>query len=398
MQINLKDIKLYCGSLEGDRPPVRPIFDEQICSFWEETSRLLLHDKAVRAYPDVTTFAFFCRRGNIKRLSEQYKNQGNRLGRGVSFHIAPSNVPINFAYTLVMGLLAGNSCIVKASSKDFVQTRLVTEAMNRVLMQEAYASLRPYVTVVSYPRERQDMTEALSEDCNLRIIWGGDQTIQAVRRAPLPPRALELTFADRYSLAVLDATAVLKADLPQLAQDFYNDTYLYDQNACSSPRLIYWLGKREIVTKAQAVFWQAIWENIRERYPVEPVVAVDKLLAVCRTGIEMPGSKHEAMRDNRIVRVEVPEMTEKLPNWRAAGGLFHEYVSENLEDLTVLADEHCQTVAYYGLQPEVIQDFVCERGLYGVDRIVPVGRTSEMGVIWDGQDFISSMSRMVALS
>lgn len=398
MQINLKDIKLYCGSLEGDRPPVRPIFDEQICSFLEETSRLLLHDKAVRAYPDVTTFAFFCRRGNIKRLSEQYKNQGNRLGRGVSFHIAPSNVPINFAYTLVMGLLAGNSCIVKASSKDFVQTRLVTEAMNRVLMQEAYASLRPYVTVVSYPRERQDMTEALSEDCNLRIIWGGDQTIQAVRRAPLPPRALELTFADRYSLAVLDATAVLKADLPQLAQDFYNDTYLYDQNACSSPRLIYWLGKREIVTKAQAVFWQAIWENIRERYPVEPVVAVDKLLAVCRTGIEMPGSKHEAMRDNRIVRVEVPEMTEKLPNWRAAGGLFHEYVSENLEDLTVLADEHFQTVAYYGLQPEVIQDFVCERGLYGVDRIVPVGRTSEMGVIWDGQDFISSMSRMVALS
>lgn len=398
MQINLKDIKLYCGSLEGDRPPVRPIFDEQICSFLEETSRLLLHDKAVRAYPDVTTFAFFCRRGNIKRLSEQYKGQGSRLGRGVAFHIAPSNVPINFAYTLVMGLLAGNSCIVKATSKDFVQTGLVTEAMNRVLMQEAYASLRPYVTVISYPRERQDVTEALSGACNLRIIWGGDQTIQAVRRAPLPPRALELTFADRYSLAVLDAAAVLKADLPQLAQDFYNDTYLYDQNACSSPRLIYWLGKREIVTKAQAVFWQAIWENIRDRYPVEPVVAVDKLLAVCRTGIEMPGSKHEAMRDNRIVRVEVPEMTGKLPNWRAAGGLFHEYVSENLEDLTVLADEHCQTVAYYGLQPEAIQDFVCERGLYGVDRIVPVGRTAEMWVIWDGQDFILSMSRMVALS
>ena len=396
MQINLKDIKLYCGSLEGDRPPVRPIFDEQICSFLEETSRLLLHDKAVRAYPDVTTFAFFCRRGNIKRLSEQYKNQGNRLGRGVSFHIAPSNVPINFAYTLVMGLLAGNSCIVKASSKDFVQTRLVTDAMNRVLMQEAYASLRPYVTVVSYPRERQDVTAALSAGCNLRIIWGGDQTIQAVRRAPLPPRALELTFADRYSLAVLDAAAVLNANLTQLAQDFYNDTYLYDQNACSSPRLIYWFGKREIVTKAQSLFWQAVWANIRERYPVEPVVAVDKLISVCRTGVEVPGSKYESMTDNRIVRIEIPELTKQLLDLRAAGGLFHEYVAETLDPLVALTDEHCQTISYYGLELGKLQEFVCQHGLYGVDRIVPVGRTAEMGPVWDGQDFILSMSRIIA--
>ena len=395
MQINLQGVEIYCGSLEGERPRVRPIFDEQVCSFLEETSKLLLGDKAVRAYPDVTTFAFFCRKGNIKRLSGQYTGQGHRLGRGVAFHIAPGNVPINFAYTLVMGLLAGNSCIVKASSKDFVQTRLVTEAMNRVLAQEAYASLRPYITVIAYPRERQDVTEALSAACNLRIIWGGDQTIQAVRRAPLPPRALELTFADRYSLAVLDSEAVLKANLPQLAQDFYNDTYLYDQNACSSPRLIYWLGARETVTEAQRIFWQAVWENMKERYTVEPVVAVDKLISVCRTGVELNGSRHEPMTDNRIVRIEVPELTAQLPGLRAAGGLFHEYVAESLDCLATLADEHCQTISYYGVEPGRLQDFVCQRGLYGVDRIVPVGRTAEMGLVWDGQDFILSLSRIV---
>lgn len=398
MQINLKGIKTYCGSLGGEHPQVLPVFDERVCSFLDETSKLLLRNKSVRTYPDVTTFAFFCRKGNISRLAKRYENEGKRLGRGVSFHIAPGNVPINFAYTLVMGLLAGNVCIVKASSKDFVQTRLVTEAMCQVLAHEDYASLRPYITIIAYSRDRQDVTEALSAACNVRIIWGGDQTIRSVRQAPLPPRALELTFADRYSLAVLEAAEVLKADPSQLAKDFYNDTYLYDQNACSSPHLIYWLGERTTVDKARDTFWQAVWENIQNRYSLEPVVAVDKLLAVCCTGIEMPGSKYGAVHDNRIVCVNVPELTAQLPDLRGAGGFFHEYVSDSLEGLGVLADEHCQTISYYGLQPERLQDYICQQGLYGVDRIVPIGRTAEMGVVWDGQDFILSLSRMVSLT
>lgn len=39
----------------------------------------------------------------------------------------------------------------------------------------------------------------------MRVIWGGDATIKEIRRAALLPRATEITFADRYSLAVIDA-------------------------------------------------------------------------------------------------------------------------------------------------------------------------------------------------
>ena len=39
-------------------------------------------------------------------LKKEYKkDESLRLGRGIIFHIAPSNVPINFAYSLVAGLL-----------------------------------------------------------------------------------------------------------------------------------------------------------------------------------------------------------------------------------------------------------------------------------------------------
>ena len=60
-------------------------------------------------------------------------------------------------------------------------------------------------------------------------------TIAEMRKSPLPPRAKEITFADRHSILVLNADAVLKAEnIDRLAQDFYNDTFFSDQNACRS--------------------------------------------------------------------------------------------------------------------------------------------------------------------
>ena len=43
----------------------------------------------------------------------------NKLGVGLIFHITPSNIPTNFAYSFIFGLLTGNSNIVKVPSKNF---------------------------------------------------------------------------------------------------------------------------------------------------------------------------------------------------------------------------------------------------------------------------------------
>ena len=52
-----------------------------------------------------------------------------RLGRGCVFHISPSNVPVNYAYSLVVGLLTGNTNIVRISSKDFPQVEIINKLM-----------------------------------------------------------------------------------------------------------------------------------------------------------------------------------------------------------------------------------------------------------------------------
>ena len=393
------DVQLLCG---GDCMRARPLppFAEPVLAFLSDLGAALLKDRQAKAYPDVVTFAFFCRRANLEALKKEYDGQADdRLGRGLTFHIAPSNVPINFAYSLVAALLAGNACVVKASSQDFVQTRIVCRAME-TLFQGDHAVMADYVNVVIYPRERQNITEEYSAMCDARIIWGGDETVRRVRAAAMPPHAVEITFPDRYSLLVIAPEAVLAMDdkqLLQTAQGFYNDTYLTDQNACTSPRLVYWLGEGEAVKSAQERFWNAVLSYVQPRYPVEPVVSVDKLTAAYRAAISLPGAKVWPMADNTIVRVQVDSLTQDIDEHRCAGGFFIEYGAETLDALVPVVKRKYQTLSYIGVDKEMLGRFVVENGLRGIDRIAPVGHTMDFALTWDGHDLIRSLSRRISV-
>ncbi|MBP3651065.1 MAG: acyl-CoA reductase [Clostridia bacterium] len=388
---------LLCGGDWEKAQPLAP-FAEEVLSFLSDLSALLMKTPAARPYPDVITFAFFCRRAHLEQLRSQYQDAlDNRLGRGLSFHIAPSNVPINFAYSLVAALLAGNACVVKASSQDFPQTRIVCAAMKQLLGGD-HQSLQDHMNVIIYPRERQDITEQLSAACDSRIIWGGDETVRRVRSAPLAPHANEVTFPDRYSLLAIRAEAVLQMDDKQLekaAQGFYNDTYLTDQNACTSPRLLYWLGSGDPLQQAQDRFWNAVRSYAASRYSLEPVVAVDKLTAAYRAALQLPGSRIVPMADNLAVRIQLASLSGEIEENRCAGGFFLEYAAETLDDLIPVVKRKYQTLSYLGLNPDELRRFVRDNRLTGIDRIAPVGSTMDFSLTWDGIDLIRTLSRVI---
>lgn len=389
------NVNWLCGGDYAAAKPLKP-FAEPVLSFLADVGTALLKDRQAKAYPDVVTFAFFCRRANLEALKAPYTGMENRIGRGLSFHIAPSNVPINFAYSLVAALLAGNACIVKASSQDFAQTRIVCQAM-KALLEAEHAALAPYVNVCIYPREQQAVTEAFSAQCDARVIWGGDETVRRVRAAALQPRAVEIAFADRYSLLAVNAESVLAMDetaLAKTAQGFFNDTYLTDQNACTSPRLIYWLGDKEQTKSAQERFWAAVHAYVKPRYPIEPVVAVDKLTASYRAAIGL-NAKVNAMEDNLVVRLQVDHLPETIDEHRCAGGFFLEYAAKTLDALIPVVKTKYQTLSYIGLDAGELAQFVTDNGLMGIDRIAPVGHTMDFALVWDGYDLIQTLSRQI---
>ena len=107
-------------------PAIVP-FHDTIIEFLNQVSRVLMGNRAVRAYPDLVTFAFWIRKSSVLKQKERFENneEAVTLGKGVAFHIAPSNVPVNFAYSLAAGLLCGNANIVRVPSKEFAQVHLL---------------------------------------------------------------------------------------------------------------------------------------------------------------------------------------------------------------------------------------------------------------------------------
>ena len=373
--------------------PAKKPFSEEIIEFLDDVSRILMKDQRSKAYSDVVTLGFWIRKGSILKLKERFEKKDNNIhfGRGIAFHIAPSNVPVNFAYSLVTGLLSGNANIVRVPSKEFAQGEIVIDAFSRVLDEKP--ELKPYIVLVKYDRDKT-INDVFSSIADTRIIWGGDATIAEIRKSPLPPRSIEITFADRFSLAVIDSDEYMdREDKEKVASDFFNDTFLTDQNACTSPRIVVWTGGS--AEDAKKVFWRNMHAMVKKKYTIQPIQAVNKLTSSYLAAVNETGIKIVEHDDNLIIRVKVEEITKSLMDYKDNSGYFFEYDCRDIKDLIPLCDDkRCQTIGILG-NTEIILPLL-ESGIRGVDRIVPIGRSLDYDLIWDGYSLVDSMTRKIS--
>ena len=374
----------------------RPIFDDEIMEMLNKLSAKLMHSKLAKNYPDIISFAFWIRKASLNNLKKRWNNKDNfyRLGRGVCFHIAPSNVAMNFAYSLVAGLLSGNANVVRLSSKDFKQVDIVVDAINELL--EDYEKIRQYIVLIRYERNK-DINDYLSLMADTRIIWGGDDTINELRTSKIKPRSNEITFANRYSLLAIDSDYYLeKSDKKSVAINFYNDTYLSDQNACTSPRIVIWLGSR--IDEAKSIFWEENLKIISEKYTIQAVSAINKLTTASIIATKDYNAKliNTVVDNNSLYRVEVDRVDSKLMDYMESCGFFYEYNCSDILELRDIADNNsCQTLSVIG-NKDMFRELITS-GIKGIDRIVEIGHTMDFDLVWDGYDLISHLSRIVSI-
>ena len=375
--------------------PVMQCFDSRVVEFLDALSLELLKNREAKQYPDVVTFGFWVRKSNILLLKNKYCNNDSSVfvqGRGMAFHVAPSNVPVNYAYSLVTGLLCGNANVIKIPSKNFRQVELINEAINKCLKDNPY--MQSYIVLVQYGHENE-INEALSEYADARVIWGGDQTIKEIRKAPLHARAVEVDFADRYSLAVIDSDEYIAIEnKKKVALDFYNDTYLTDQNACTSPRMVIWMGNKK--EEAKEAFWTELHALVKDKYQFQPIQAVNKLTSGYLLAATMEHCHRVMVEDNLVVRMQVNQIDDSIMELKDNSGYFFEYDCEQLQELKEVCDNtHCQTLSYIGNSAKFQK--LLELGVKGVDRIVPIGKTMDFEFIWDGYNLIQQLTRTIRL-
>lgn len=394
MQINSSDLEFLVGDyniLENmQKTPALPMFSETAVDFLATLSREILKDKRSRSNIDVMSYAYWIRKASIESTKEKHLDRKNRIGRGVAFHVAPSNVPVNFAVSMTSSLLAGNATIIRVSNKRFEQVDIICQAMNRILNSE-HKNIRNHLCLLRYEHSEQ-ITQELSNICDVRVIWGGNNTINTIRKASLPPRAIEMAFADRHSLAIINSNVYLKENSDDVAKGFYTDTYYTDQNACSSPRLVVWLGDK--VEEARSLFWEKLHILVNSDYEMRPIQAVDKF-----TSLSMLGMGHNGVnlvsKDNMVMRVEVESLYPELMEYKNGGGYFFEYKAKSLDEVVPVLTKQCQTISVLGIEKQEILDLVYKHGVRGVDRVVDLGQTMGLEFIWDGFKMIETMSRFI---
>ncbi len=393
------DIDVLLGDLESVEDAPVSVFDLLRVDFLAELSRELVASGVARAFPDIASFAFWCRRGNLERVAKMQDDGKIRVGLGLVFHICPANVPVNFAYSFAFAFLSGNSSVVRLPSMEFPQVAIIVDSLSKVLQDQRFSILKPTINLVRYPRA-DHVTEFWLQHALGKIVWGGDATVRHIRSMASRPRSREVAFVDRYSLAAINSKVLLDGDesvVAGLCASLYNDIYQMDQRACSSPQLVVWIGDARDTEVAKAMFWPRFLSYVRKKYKLEAIQSIDKFVSNCDDAINHGNISKIWSDPPFLTRIEISGYLSAQWEQRGFFGTVHESSVPALAEIAEIVRPNFQTLTYFGFSPDELKDFVLENRLQGIDRLVPIGRALDMDMdfLWDGYDLISSLSRVV---
>ena len=373
--------------------------DERVVEFLVGFARQLLRPALARRYPELASLGFFLRRGEIAKALKRFADEPGhlRFPRGLVFHVPPANVDTIFVYSWALSALAGNPNIVRVSPRSAGAATAVLQAMNETLT-DAHPAIRQTQRMVTYDRD-DAVTAALSAAADLRVIWGGDHSIEQIRRHPLAPHARDLPFPDRSSFTVIsaDGWSVAPPSARVIAAlGFYNDSYWFDQAACASPRAVYWVGEPAAVAAARDDFLSRLRAVLDSKRPtVDAAMAVEKRVATyglavdgVATGITFDG--------NELATVDLAA-PEAIPRRWLGTGTFPQSRVGSLADVAAVVQRRDQTVTHFGFTADELVSFALTLAGRGVDRMVPLGEALSFSAIWDGYDLMREFTRLTVV-
>jgi hypothetical protein len=380
---------------------VRP-FEPRTLDLCAAVSKRLLDQ---RDHPEVVSLGYWMRPAAIDAMRRSFEasvpNDQLAVPRGLAFHVTPANVDTLFVYSWVLSLLVGNANIVRLSSRDTEVRARILGAIGAALDDPALRehAMRHRFVLTDHDEETLRM---LSAAADLRIVWGGDATVERYRSLPTPPHARDVVFPDRHSLAILDATVVSTLDakaLASVADRFFNDAFWFDQGACSSPRLLLWRAgaTSEATETAIRRFRDAVLEATRRRhYVAETGMALNKMAFATDVAGRLE-AVHIESTSNEAHWVRLPAISD-YDRENCGGGLFFEVVSQDLaSDLLRLIRPRDQTVTTFGLDQATLEDLARRLNGRGVDRFVPLGQALTFSSTWDGSDLLREFSKRVVV-
>jgi hypothetical protein len=163
--------------------------------------------------------------------------------------------------------------------------------------------------------------------------------------------------------------------------------------ACSSPRLLVWIGKSDEVRRAENHFWVQVNKNL-DAHDISAADIVNKLVTSHSLAIESEVSIIPT-ENNLLNRIWLSQLDDIKPQLHCGAGLFYEYAIQQLEELVPLLSRKIQTIGVYGISSQDLKNFVIQHHPKGIDRFVSIGKALEFSPGWDGYHLLNEFTRVI---
>lgn len=366
--------------------------DPRILSFIGTLSSELMRSELAKGFPELIALGFWLRASNIKAYYAQLGDDWFKPV-GLVVHYAPNNVDTQFVYSWVCSLLMGNRNLIRLGSQTSPLQQALLEIIEKVLCLAEHQAIANTNVFCRFERDASvSLDIALAADA--RVIWGGDDSVSAIKRLPTKARCRDISFANRFSFVVINGDGLSDANIASVCEGLKRDMAAFSQQACSSPRYVFWLGSNALKDMFFSELGSMLpFAGINQRN--EQLVYAQWLKATNQaTLIKQYGSLCIVDVDNEKDIVKGNEVIDTHPGQQI---LLHVQL-DNLAGLQPYLNNKTQTLSYWGLEQAELIKFLSLPSITGVDRIVPVGQALTFSPIWDGYELLSQLSRRISIS
>lgn len=349
---------------------------------------------------DVRGIAFWLRPLNVRALAARASGAAGPVrsfARGVIVQYLPGNTSILGIYTWTLSFLCGNRTALRLSART---PDLEADLYSAVLhtLADHGAEAEASTIVVRCTQDDMQMQE-LSAAADVRLIWGTDASVQAVRGLPSSPSCRDVAFGDRRSLASLSARTVLALtdqQIAHLAHTVVRDVAWSLHQACSAPRSLVWVGDRQTVAAASDRFADALQKTAN---PLLNTLSagghLERLTWAQLSVIEGMASRYRSL-SNGLTLLDGTASYRPDSTWPA--GLLTQTTIPSLPALAPLLLPADQTLAVFGFERHEVEDMIGRVRPGTIRRIVAVGDSHRFDAVWDGYDLIDELTSKVAVS
>ena len=332
-------------------------------------------------------------RGNIGYMdqflpfSDSDKHYLKANARGLVCHWLAGNVQILGMFALVQSIISKNVNLLKVSSRDDgVFTDILSEFKGVEYTTEAGYTIKgddllKTIAVVYFNRYADKLGEEMSKQADVRIAWGGRESVETVSGYPVRYDAETIIFGPKLSYSVIakeELSSVQEAK--KLARKLSVDVSVFDQTGCASPHNLY-IEQGGVVSPEE--FSDILGDSMRktEIQIPKPLMSPEQVSQIhsIRGVYDFKGQVKGSETMSWTILLDDLDEIDKPVYSRV---LFVHKVKSIMDSLKYI-DENTQTIGIAAPTERAIE-FATEATKRGVMRLPLIGRMLNFEMPWDG--------------